>query len=202
MNKRLLIGIVVGIIIATLTFTAVRLLGQHPEYTHYHANWAVYIDGNRLDLSGPEYMEAVNACIEGTHIQPNQRVHMHEGNQNVVHVHHEGVTWGHLVVNLLPRVSDERLIASLKDLPLERSGNRRLSFILNGQSVSSIVNRNIESEDRLLIDYSDSDEATLTERYENIPTTAGEFNHLPDPASCSGSVSETWQTRLRRALLY
>lgn len=58
--------------------------GKSPRY---HANWAVFVNGERLDLSSDRYMEEVAACGAGHQVLPTQRVHMHGNDDDVVDVH-------------------------------------------------------------------------------------------------------------------
>ena len=46
------------------------------------------------------YMEDVASCYGGAGSNPRERVHFHENNPDVVHVHAAGATWGHLFQNL------------------------------------------------------------------------------------------------------
>src|SRR5690606_21078754 len=111
---------------------------QHP-HVHYHANWAVVVDGERLDLSGDRYMEDVFQCSADPSAQrPEDRVHMHENNQDIVHVHAAGVTWGHFLANLGFGVGDDYLETDGGRYATGEGGS--LKFILNGQPVRSIRN--------------------------------------------------------------
>ena len=48
-----------------------------PPVVHYHANWAVMLNGARLDLSGDQYMEDVASCYAGTaQVMPQERVQL------------------------------------------------------------------------------------------------------------------------------
>lgn len=64
-----------------------------PSPTHYHANFAIFIDGRRLDRSADRYMEELSACrLKEGAILPAERVHLHSGNPDVVHVHQPALT--------------------------------------------------------------------------------------------------------------
>lgn len=198
--KRLVLGVVVGVVLGVVGMGAARFAATPwQEEVHYHANWAVFVDGERLDLSGDRYMEDVGACVAGGEVLPNQRVHMHNNEQDVVHVHHGGVTWGHLLTNLRFVLADDFLI-----LPdgrrLDETEGRSLKFIVNGFAVSEIRNRLIESGDRLLISYGpESLEEAAETQYSRVADNAERYNQLQDPASCSGSTEPTFRERLRRA---
>lgn len=52
-----------------------------------------YIDGKVWDFSKDIYMEEVSRCNVTTDVRPEDRIHLHENNGNLVHVHMAGSTW-------------------------------------------------------------------------------------------------------------
>jgi hypothetical protein len=197
----LLAGVVLGVL--ALGMTRLTALPAEEPGTHYHANWAVFVDGQRLDLSAERYMEDVVRCkADPTQVDPQDRVHMHNRDHDVVHVHHGGATWGHFLANLGFAVGDDFLYTDTG----ERYGatpERTLKFVLNGREVPSIRNRLIESEDRLLISYGPESavEAARTQ-FPQVAANAGEHNLLPDPGACGGAVHAHGGSRLRRAFWF
>jgi hypothetical protein len=181
--------------------------------THHHANWAIIVNGTRIDLSGDRFMEEISACSAGDEgIQPTQRIHMHENLQDIVHVHHEGATWGHLMTNLglglgddwlfLDRGLVEGITGVAPDGRLTSgTGGGRLVFVVNGFVVPSLANRVVASEDRVLVAWTDGDVETVRASwFERVATDAGEYNERMDPASCSGGHGDLpFLTRLRLA---
>ena len=185
MPKVLWVGIAVGVL--GLGF-ARFLWVPPPEATHFHANWAIFVDGERLDLSDQRYMEEVSSCytVEGE-VTPQSRVHMHESNHDVLHIHHLGATWGHLAGNLGIGLGEGYLI--LDDGTRIFDGeDGRFTYIVNGRALTSVHNELIASEDRLLISYgSESLDELGQGRFGQVAATAGEYNMREDPATCSGS---------------
>ena len=179
----------VGIALGAFGLGAARFLWiPSPEATHFHVNWAIYVDGERLDLSDHRYMEEVSSCysVDGD-VTPQSRVHMHEGDHEVVHVHHLGVTWGHLAGNLGIGLGEGYLILSDGTRIFDGEGGR-FTYILNGRALTSAHNELLASEDRLLISYgSESLDELADERFAQVANTAGEYNTREDPATCSGS---------------
>lgn len=194
-----------GVLLGVLALGAVRLAFLPPEpVTHYHANWAVFVDGERLDLSGEKYMEDVVRCkADPTRVDPEDRVHMHNGNPDVVHVHDGGATWGHLLANLGFGVGDDYLVTDRGERYAAGEGSS-LKFVLNGNVVPSIRNQVIGSEDRLLVSYgSELAEEVVRTQLPRVASNAGEYNLKPDPAGCSGQHAEhTFGERLRRAFWF
>jgi hypothetical protein len=183
-------GLWVGIALGVFGLGAARFVGvPPPEATHFHANWAVFIDGERLDLSDQQYMEEISSCysVDGE-VTPQSRVHMHEGNHDVLHIHHLGATWGHLAGNLGIGLGEGYLI--LDDGTRIFDGeDGRFTYILNGRALTSVHNQLITSEDRLLISYGlESMKELGEERFGRVATTAGEYNTREDPATCTGTM--------------
>lgn len=201
-SAALLFGL--GAVAGVLGFGLVRLALLAPEpVVHHHANWAVFVDGARLDLSGERYMEDVASCkADPTAVYPEDRVHMHNGNADVVHVHDSGATWGHLLANLGFGIGDDYLFTD-RGARYAAGGGKSLKFVLNGRVVPSIRNEVVNSEDRLLISFgAEPAEEAARSQFPRVASSAGEYNHKPDPAGCSGAGHETFGDRLRRAFWF
>lgn len=210
--RTLLLGILAGVL--ALGLARLALAPLNPT-THHHANWALVVHGQRIDLSDGRFMEEISACSAGEGgIQPSQRIHMHENQQDIVHVHHPGTTWGHLMTNLDLALGDDflfldaRLVEGIDGAPADgRFGvdgdgdDGQLLFVVNGFLVPSLANRVVESEDRVLIAWTDEDPETVrTEWFAQVASDAGEYNERMDPASCSGGHGDLpFLTRLRLA---
>lgn len=170
---------------------------------HHHANWAVVVDGERLDLSGDRFMEEIGACAAtDAGIRPAERIHMHENNPDVVHVHHAGSTWGQLLANLDMTLRDDLLVtADGTRYPDALGPEYGLVFILNGLPVPSVHNRVVASEDRLLVSVTREAPGAVREaEFPRVASSAGEYNGRMDPSSCSGGHGELpFLTRLRLA---
>jgi hypothetical protein len=195
------IAIVLGILVGVLAFAAARVALVAPEQPpHYHANFAIFMDGERVDLSGDRYMEEVSACrVSEGKILPQERAHLHNNVPDVAHVHHPGVTWGHLLANLGFGVG-ERYLSARGDELYVAGGGKTLKFILNGRPELSVRNRLIGSGDRLLISFGPESEAeVLRTQFPKVASSAEEFNRKPDPAGCSGAHELTLWERLRHA---
>lgn len=203
MAKKYFALVVLGIILAVwLSLGIIRFaVGTAPEETHYHANFAVYINGQRLPFDAISFYEEVNSgCRLDGDSRPEDRGHMHDQVNSVVHVHDKLVTWADFFTNIDFSVSD--LHFKTWDKVFTESDNNKIRFILNDEEVKEIANRIIGNEDRLLVDV-DNDELTeLQARYQAIETTAGEFNTKKDPASCSGSQQTSLGERFKQAFLF
>jgi hypothetical protein len=204
LQSRKTFALISGGLVGIVLFGLVRLLFL-PSIApvHYHANWAVWIDGDRVDLSGSGYMEDVAACgADVANITGPQRVHMHENNHDVVHVHHQGATWGHLLQNLGWGIGSDWLYTDEGVLHREEGG-RRLTFVLNGTLVPPAHNRVIGRGDRMLISFGAEDsEQLLRDQFPSVTEDAPAFDEGFDPAGCQGNASETFGDRIRRAFWF
>lgn len=193
-RRRDFLFVIIGVLLAFLLRFA--LIDSHT--VHYHASFALYINGQRETFDSFAFYEEIASCSAQDDMNPRARVHLHNQVNDLVHVHASGVTWGHFFANL-GFVLGNDLIKTDQGL-YEDGKNGKLRFILNDTVVSSVANRAVESEDRLLIDFGTDTNEVLMDRFKNIRTDAHEYNHKPDPSSCSGGDSETLRDRFLRTL--
>jgi hypothetical protein len=148
-------------------------------------------------------MESVTACaVDPSQMTGEARVHMHNHDPDVIHVHHGGATWAHLLQNLGWGIGSGWMVTG--DGTMLRDDDRdRLTFILNGLVVPPLHDRVIRRGDRLLVSYGpEGPEELLEQRFPSVPNNAPEFDTMQDPAGCAGTVEETFGERLRRALWF
>lgn len=194
---------VIGLGVGALLLVSARF-GFAPLFheVHHHANFAVFIDGQRLDISSDRYMEEVGSCGASEQgILPRERVHLHDNNHDVVHVHHDGVTWGHLFDNLGFKLGEDFLILD-DGRRLFADGERTLKFVVNGMFVPALHDRLIQpGGERVLISYGmESAEEVLAAQFPAVATNSTIFDAEYDPAGCSGNHEHSIGERLLRAL--
>ena len=191
--KAVLIGFIAGIV----WFVAMRVILFNDTSTHYHANFALYIQDQRDAFGSFTFYEEIQSCSAGGD-DPKSRVHMHDNIPTLIHVHDAGVTWGHFFANLGYGLGED-YVQTDAGVFID-SGDEQLRFILNGDEVSLVNNQIIGNEDTLLISYGNNTEAELLQQFNSIPTDSGTYNSQPDPSSCSGSDSYSFSDRLRIVL--
>lgn len=186
-----------GVLLGVLLLLAVRFVTYSHAHTHYHANFAVFLDGKRQEFKEPQYYQEVKICnLSGT--SPQSRTHMHNSENGVIHVHDEAVTWGQFFENLGWIVGPD-FIRTDTEL-LAASDTNKLSIILNGQDltdVSTITNQVIGNKDRLLLSYGPPDTAVLDNQFKSVANSAAKYNATKDPASCGSEENPTTQERLK-----
>ena len=192
------------VLIAVLTLgglVAIRFAwpAASSDQPHYHADFAIYINGVPLNFDSPGYYEEVTACSDSEANRPQSRGHLHAPNPGIVHVHDQAVTWTHFLSNLGIVLADDYLATSTN--AYVPGGQKQLRFILNGQSISYPSSQVIGSEDILLIDYGDDSDDQVRDRYNNIEPGAPVANQENDPYGCLGTEEiVTTGQRLWRAL--
>jgi hypothetical protein len=189
-----------GFVLGALLILVIRFASYQPEEAvHYHANFGVYINGQREQFVGPRYYEesADSSCDnEGHDEDAAGRMHMHNNVNDVVHVHDHLVTWGHFFQSI--GWAFDKDYAKTASQVLTAEGQNKVTFTLNGQPVEDINNLIIESEDRLLINYGNTPQDQLDEYYKSVASTAGKYNTSADPASCgAGESKDSFSDRLK-----
>ena len=186
-------------VLGAAVILGIRFFTYKPDTTHYHANFAVYLTGQREMFKAPIYYTEVETCDASGTITPIERVHMHDNVNSVVHVEDHAVTWGQFLQNLGWNMGTNYLVTRDGTMYQENGANK-LHLILNGQDYTDfggLQNTVIKDQDKLLISFGDEDQATLQKQYAAIPSTAKHYDTTPDPASCSGSHGQvTTQDRL------
>ena len=188
-----------GLLLGAVIILAIRFFTYAPPQTHYHANFAVYINGQREQFKDPFYYQEISACTVNGPIQPAQRAHMHDNINSVIHVHDEGVTWGQFFENLNWYVGAD-FIQTRSGTLYKAGDTAKLHVILNGQDytgLAPITNQVIGDEDRLLVSFGDISQPTLDSEYKSVPATAHHYDITQDPASCAGSEKVTTSDRFK-----
>lgn len=187
-----------GLVLGALAILAIRYFTYSPPQVHYHANFAVYINGQREAFKGPQYYQEVAVCTTSGITLPQQRAHMHDNINDVIHVHDHAVTWDQFFENLGWYVGPD-FVQTADGTMYKADDTNKLHILLNGQDytdLTPITNMLIKDRDRLLISYGNIDDATLQQEYKTVPSTAKHYDESQDPASCAGSEKVTASDRL------
>lgn len=197
-QRVVLISLVVGLLVGFLLIGFIRLAAMPSHETHYHANFAVFVNGERVRFEGFQYFQEVAAC--DAHDSPLGRTHMHDEKDHLVHVHAESVTWSDFFTNLGWSLNNSMLYDG-KTAHVDGQ-NGELNFVLNGKPTRSIANEVIGDQDRLLISFGADDDATLQKQYAQIETDAKQADETADPSACQGPSHGNGWTRLRQAFFF
>lgn len=186
-------------LLGVVGFLGFRIATYKSDDVHYHANFALYVDGARDEFKSFGFYEEVAACDVHDKDDVRGRAHMHNQNSSLIHVHANAVSWGHFFANLGYTLGDDALTTDKGSFVNGQDG-KTLTFYLNGEKVANIQNKLIKTEDVLLINYDQEDKSILQERFNKIPKDAAKANTTPDPAACSGSEDATLLNRFKSAL--
>ena len=209
--KRIVVKLFLAIGLPAIIVIGLRLVFVTPDELppHYHADFAIFIYGQRLDLDNPGYYEEEGSCQEVSRDDPRSRAHLHQPDPGVVHVHDQAVTWGHFLTNLGFELSDDSLKTrsnTYSDGVLTNNEGQpyQLRFYLNGSFVNYLTDRVIGDEDVLIIDYSNQTEEEIISQRAKIEIKAALANQLDDPAGCFGSGNSEFgpQQRFKKALIF
>lgn len=198
-SKRLVFAGLLGFVVGMVVLIVLRFVMYKSPDVHYHANFALYVNGQQDKFDNFTFYEEVASCSGDDANNPKLRAHMHDKTNHVVHVHASGVTWGSFFANLGYTLGNQVIKTDNGIYASGQDGNK-LRFILNGDDTESIANEVIRSQDTLLIDYGNTSEQSLTERFNAIPRDAGQFNQRQDPSSCKGSQAITFTERLKKSI--
>lgn len=196
-KKTILLGLG-GILLGAAIVLGIRFATYHEEKVHYHANFAVYIDGKREEFKNPIYYTDT-ACSLETEMTPQERAHMHDNVNDVVHVEDYAVTWGQFFDNLGWYVGPN-FIAKSDGTIYQSNDTAKLNVLINGEDytgLGALTNRVIGDKDKVLISYGNESQKDLNSQYKTIASTAGKYNTTQDPASCGGSHETTLSERLK-----
>lgn len=196
-QKRLVAVGLAGVLLGALIVLGIRFVRYQPAHVHYHANFAVYINGQREQFKSPMYYQEIGGggCTETDDMTPAERAHLHDNVSDVVHVHDNAVTWGHLFENLRWAVTDT--VIKTPDGVYLADETNKITFILNGNEVQDISTEPIGDRDRLVVDFGATSDANLQKEYKSVATTAVKYDTGKDPAACNADTPPTFQERLR-----
>src|SRR5665213_592537 len=186
------------VLLGAVIILGIRFATYKVDAVHYHANFALYINGQHEEFNGTQYYTEVEMCTASTAMVPEERAHMHDNVNNVVHVEDHAVTWDQFFANLRWYIGPT-FISTPGGVIYAENGNNKLNVIINGQDytdLGGVSNRVIKDQDKLLVSYGDETQATLMQQYNAIPATAKQYDATKDPASCSGNHTTTMHDRL------
>ncbi len=186
-----------GFVIGAFVILGIRFVTYKPVTVHYHANFAVYLNGQPEKFGSPLYYLDGSCSMSGI-MTPESRAHLAKGYDGVVHVQDHSVTWGQFFENLGWYVGDD-FIKTADSTLYQASGQSRLHIIIDGQDytdLGGITNRVIEDKDRLLLSYGDETQQTITQQYNSVPNTAGRYDGMRNSSSCGHSINITTKDRL------
>ncbi len=153
-------------------FVAKKTLAVPQEPVHYHANFAVFVEGKQVDFTKPSLMH-IAPCTDDVHVStdPKENVHLHDQIGNVVHLHMDGISWNTFFstvgFDLLPATNE-----------------KSLSVYSKGKKVSEgVLHDTIQKQDEILVHIASqsgkehiSQDPQLQQEFEKVGTNASEYD--------------------------
>lgn len=198
-TKKQAISLALAFLLGAFWVVAIRFVTVQKKEVHYHANFAVFVNGERLTFDNFVFYEEVQSCGGDEVNKPKIRVHMHDQKNYLLHVHDNGATWGHFFANLGMTAGDT-LFKTDKETFVEGMKEVQIRYQLNNEEVQTIANRAISSEDTLLVSIGSSTDEDMKNQYQQINRDAAEYNNKNDPSNCSGGKPFTFKERLEEAV--
>ena len=186
-----------GLVIGAVIILGIRFFTYKVDAVHYHANFALYINGQKEEFKGMQYYTEVEMCVAKNVVTPTMRAHMHDNVNNVIHVEDHAVTWGDFFSNMGWTMGSASMISPDGTVYTE-NGDTKLHLILNNQDYTDfggLANTVIRDQDKLLESYGNEDQSTINQQYTAIPSTAHRYDMTKDPQSCSGHDEVTLHDR-------
>ncbi len=122
----------------------------NPDPNHTHADFAVFIEGDRIDFSQEKYMS--------TDTDPKHPyTHVHDGNGNVMHRHKPGVTVGEFFASLNITLTPDCFTLDTGEQYCN-DGEKRWTMFVNGEETPIDPAFAFQDIDQILLTYGSSDD--------------------------------------------
>jgi hypothetical protein len=141
---------------------------------HEHADFAVFIRGERLDFSNDRYISTEERELS-------ENIHIHNPRHTVVHIHREQTTWDEFFRSLgfelndpsLPTITPETTCLKMPDgTRYCASATETFKFYVNGVKVDGIANHNISDLDRVLLSFGSETEEEVLRQFDEVTDEA------------------------------
>ncbi len=190
-KKLLILGI---IIVAAVAIGKVLLESGAPEIgvvggIHYHADFALYINGERYNFSQEKYMSMENKSLSNF-------AHFHDMKGNIIHKHASGITLGFFLETLGMKLTDTCLSLD-NGISYCNEGDKELKMYVNGKHNDEFADYDIQDEDKILLSYGDESEEGIKRQIDSVTDeaciyslTCPEKGAPPEEATCVGETCE------------
>lgn len=130
--------------------------------THEHADLAIVIDGEPLDLRGERFQSKEGQVRSDF-------THLHDGNGTVVHKHAIGVTWGYFFWTIGLPLYGDCMVGPDGVKRCDRGADRWVA-VANGQVTENLRDVEVRDLDRVMLWYGDEATDHITGHFEQIVT--------------------------------
>lgn len=177
------VGMVIGRMLLDTGTSEVGVVGD----LHYHADFALYVNGERYDFAREKYLSTENESLSNF-------AHLHDLDGNVIHKHAEGVTLGFFLETLGMKLDDTCLVLD-EGTSYCNEGNKELKMYVDGKHNDKFDRYDLQDEDRILLSYGDEVEQEINEQIQSVTDEAciyslkcPEKGTPPEEATCIGET--------------
>ncbi|PCI25125.1 hypothetical protein COB57_02825 [Candidatus Peregrinibacteria bacterium] len=192
-NLYFIVGVLAGSLLL-LFLVQSEISNSHDSGFHEHADFAVFINGEKMDLSADKYMSFVPCTVSSLFIPSVfahggeeegelANVHLHDNNGRVIHVHAAGVTYADFFESLQMDLHNNTFTDDEANI-YANTETHSLRFFINGLEVDILDSKEIRNLDQVLITYG-----------ENTRTQASIFTEMGQITNDSCIASESCSQR-------
>ena len=137
---------------------------------HEHADFAVFIRGQRLDFSDDRFISTADEELS-------ENVHIHNPRHTVVHIHRESTTWDEFFRSLGFELNDPSLLGVTPETTFLKmpdgttysaNATETFKFYVNGVKVDGIASYNIADLDRVLLSFGSESEEDVLAQFDEV----------------------------------
>jgi len=154
---------------------------------HYHADFAMYLHGERYNFSQKKYMSTENKSLSNF-------AHFHDMNGNIIHKHAEGVTLGFFLETLNIKLNATCLMLD-NGASYCTEGNKEWKMYVGGEHNDQFDTYDVQDEDKILLSYGDELEEEIKRQLNSLSDeaciyslTCPEKGRPPEEATCIGET--------------
>lgn len=145
MYKKVIIAIVV-ILLGIFSFRFYQASQMHDRYdtdVHVHSDFAIYVLDKRLDLTSDKYQSSLKS-------EKDKNIHIHDGNDHVLHRHAEGITFAHFLKSIGFTLTGDCFTTDTGTTTCSDETNE-VSLYVNGQRQTAPTSYINQERDRILL---------------------------------------------------
>lgn len=178
-----------GLLISVFAGGAYSLVTNHSQVQHshdteyhVHADFALYINGERYDLSAERFMSGSEQVLH-------EHVHLHDENGDVIHYHAPDISLAEFLASLSFTLTDTCLTTP-EGSEYCTSSTSTLQLYVNNEPSSELASYVAADEDRLLLYYGAPDVPSIPEFLDSVSDRACIYSYtcpergVPPPESC------------------
>ncbi len=132
----------------------------YEDKVHVHSDFMIYINDQQIDLTDEKYQSSTNQILH-------KNVHLHDGEDNVVHRHAEGVTFSEFLGSLGFTLTNECL-TDPTGMSFCSDANNVLTLYVNKIPKTILTEYIPEEEDQILLYFGTRDNPKLSEYQSSI----------------------------------